>query len=409
MKPKYKDYVYRLGWDRIYGKKGPRGAVYLLPSEANGVIVQYDPVFRISCLIPPKTRKVVTDWGGNEYHTNVDCPFLILSQLFCTKRNFCQSPECLAELLGLALHCQCDECQAAFATITHPPVCHCKICRIPSVFKHRVRTSFYIYSVNTAEKDDIVAQPYRISGNVYEDALICFKKNGRSTIRWPKTLREAHATFWMHRFDNDFNWKIPHSCDKKIHTFENCKKRKKRVHKCRRGRNHAHYAHTCENKPHKLCLCCHRTCYCFELCACCMKACDCEKRWPNTCDCPCCTNICHCACRCDLTQDFAELVASKGAETPPDKWEIYTAVICGEQFFASTKKATGVFISYDKEFMENIPKKFWRRGRDYPAKLEQTDLPFIVGIVNPGKDDTWEVDLGEFQFILKHDQATLIG
>jgi len=403
----FKDYRYRLGWDRIYGEKGPRGCLYLLPSEASGVIVQYAPDFRISCLVPAKNRPVVTDWKGHEDRATVKCPFLLLSQLIYLKREFCTNPGYIAEYLDISSYCLCDDCQNMLGAATHPPACYCEVCRIDQLQQQRLVNSFYMFAINTEEENEIVAQPYRLSGNIYEDGRVCFRKTStRSRIRIPKNLREAHATFWMSRFDNDFNWPIPHTCAKKMHSWRNCGKRKKRVHKCRRGRNHNHLAHTCEIKPHRLCSCCHKTCFCFELCSCCLKKCKCESTWPTDCICPCCRNICACACSCDLTRDFAKMVGNY--QPPPEKWENYTSLVCGEKFFASTKKASAVFISYDQKFMNNIPRKFWHAGNKQLNKLVQSDMPFVVGIANQEKQ-AWNIDLGEFQFSLNKNQIALIG
>lgn len=405
---KFNEYHYQLGWDRVYGHQGPRGCLYLLPSESSGVIVQYDPEFRISCCLPEKKRSVVTDWKGQEDRAEVKSPFLIWSQLFYLKRDFCNNYGYIAQHLDLSPSCLCEDCQNLFSAVTHPPTCYCEVCRIPGLRQQRIVNSFYLFAVNTDEENDIVAQPYRLSGNIYEDGRVCFRKNSsRSHIRIPQNLREAHATFWMHRFDNDFNWKIPHTCERRIHSWRNCGKRKKRVHKCRRGRNHNHLAHTCEIKPHRRCACCHKNCYCFELCACCMKKCNCESKWPNTCNCPCCKNICSCPCSCILAKDFARMVSNY--QPPPDKWEVYTSLICGESFFASTNKATGVFISYDPQFLSNIPRQFWRTGIKKPNKMVRSDMPFVIGIANPKTNTTWDIDLGEFQFSLNQDQIALIG
>ena len=403
---KYKDYTYRIGWDRIYGKKGPRGALYLLPSESRGTIVQYEPDFRITCVIPPKKRSVVTEWKGQEAPAEVDCPFMLLSHLLYLKRDFCNSPGLFAEYLGISSNCDCDECQKLLSAAGHPPACHCEVCRVPSIKEQRLINTFFLFAVNTEEEKDILAQPYRLSGNIYEDGRVCFRKS-RAGIRIPKNLREAHSTFWMTRFDNDFNWKIPHTCNQRLHSWRNCGKRKKRLHKCRSGRAHQHYAHTCEVNPHVRCNCCSRSCYCFELCACCMKHCNCESTWPSDCNCPCCKNICNCPCSCDLTKDFAKMVGNY--QPPADKWEVYTELVCGKEFFASTKPAAGVFISYDPEFLSNIPSEFIRAGIKNPHKIVQSDMPFVVGIANQGRDKTWVIDLGEFEFTLSQEQVDLIG
>lgn len=206
------DTDYQLGWERIFGSQTSRGSIHYLPSEAGAAIVQYDPDFRISCLIPPTQRRIQVDFKGRRVTRDHDTPFLILSHLSYLRGMV--EPECVFRQVT-------DE---ILATVKHFPWCYCSFCARADYRALRTVNPFYLFAVDTSTEQEILAQPYRIN-NVYFDGKCCFRK-GNNIYAEPRTLKQAHVRFWMDYFSDEFlpdNGKKPitHSCRNKSHLFNN--------------------------------------------------------------------------------------------------------------------------------------------------------------------------------------------
>jgi hypothetical protein len=397
---------YKLGWERIFGKKFPRGNLYLLPSEAASVIVQYSPDFRISCLIPPKQRQIAVDWQGSQTNWKINSPYLLLSQLVYINTTY--DKYYLANDLGVSIECDCPDCTKAnkkLDTVNHPPVCECEICK--KIQNRRLKKIYYLYAVDEKETQKLVAQPYRLA-NVYEDGKICFRKRG-GAIRLPQNLREAHSTFWTHRFDNDFNWKIPHDCTKRYHEFRRCVKNRKKRHKCPKMGSFHHRDHKCQKKgfdyDKDTCECCMNICECWKKCPCCAGGCRCAVSWHFRCNCNCCQNICNCPCKCDLTKPLAKMLEKY---IPSKAWEDHTSLICGEGFVSTSKKFMGVFISCNSYLLNDIPKQYWL-NYTYKANKSEQNRALIVGFARLTSNNLWKIQVGDFEFSLSQKQINIIS
>lgn len=407
MSSKLMDQVqYRLNWERIFGSQAVRGQVFLLPSEASRVIVQYDPDFRITCLIPTKERDIVIDYPDRtgrrqDLRRKIKSPWLLLSQVTYTSK----MPDTAQIMYAQAADptCPCDRCREVckqtMEILNHGLFCGCSYCCETSVRALRVKVVYHLFAVDTERNDDIIAQPYRLA-NIYEDGKICFKKNN-GTIYSPQNMRQAHGTFWTHKFDNDFNWTVQHTCDQKIHGFRSCLLRLPKRHRCDTV---AHHRHACFGDDFDMdndrCVCCYDGCTCAKTCPCCgTGTCNCSENWAKTCSCSCCQNVCRCPCGCDLGQDFANMLANY--QPNPEKWENYTKFICGERFISSPKNVTGVFVSQNPELLSEIPSKLLCRGRSLGAG------PAIVGFATLNQDG-WEVDLGDLTFSLNKNQIRCV-
>lgn len=397
---------YSLNWNRIFGDRKPQGNVFLLPGEACGVIVQYEPDFRISCLIPPKSRQVVVDWGGIETTKTVNSPALILSHLIRKNTNRDQIAQITgANVAALEMGCVCRQCEEAAPLLRaaqHDPMCACELCARQQFRQGYLTQLYHLFAVDPEREDEVFAQPYRLT-NVYEDGKMCFRKEN-SDLYYPQNARQAHSSFWMNKFDNDFNIPIPHQCNTKVHRFRTCRKIRYQKHECHEN-PHVHN-HTCEELEDGSrintgsCDCCQGTCYCSDECPCCRGTCDCAIRYPTECSCLCCLDQCNCQCSCNLAELFAEFV--ENYKPNPEKWENYTAFICGSRFFAANERYTGVFVSQDEELMSIVPSEHWRSSSRYNKQ-------FLLGVTKRLRTGAWQVNLGGLQFSLSPEQIRIIA
>lgn len=397
---------YSLNWNRIFGERTPQGNIFLLPSEACGVIVQYEPDFRISCLIPPTQRQVIVVWGENDTPKTINSPGLVLSHLIRKNTN----SDAISQISGanvraIEMGCVCRHCDRQRPLVEasqHSPMCSCELCARQDFRQSFLTQLYHLFAVDPDNESDIIAQPYRLT-NVYEDGKMCFRKDG-SDLYYPQNLRQAHSSFWMHKFDNDFNLAIPHECDSKIHYYRMCRKKRHQIHVCH-SEPHAH-EHTCtidefgNRTGSGGCNCCLGSCYCSDKCLCCMGTCDCHIQFPVECNCLCCRNQCNCRCSCDLAGLFADYV--ENYQPNPKKWENYTGFICGSKFFASNKRHTGVFVSQDKELMSIVPSKYWRTSDRHNTK-------FLLGVTKRLRSGAWQIDLGEVTFSLAPEQVRIVA
>lgn len=288
---------YALTWERVFGEKSRRGVVHYLPSEAGAVIVQYDPDFRISALIPPATRPIEVEYQETIFQKTHKSPSLILSHLVGINSNY--EPNALF-----------NDPTTYDGLEKHLPWCYCAPCSHPLV-KHtvygRTRNQFYLFAVDAENsQQEIMAQPYRLN-NVYDDGRCCFmRKFSKATA--PSNLKQAHNRFWMDRFSPEFlaeDWLL-HRCEFKIHDCP--------------GHNRNGYHLTYEQ----------------------------EMR------CACCIGVCRCSCECRSPESFAERVANYA---PNKKYENYTAIVCGQAFISFPQSADAVFISTDAGLLESLPKE----------------------------------------------------
>lgn len=194
---------YPLNWERIFGKKTSRGSIFYLPSETAAVIVQYDPDFKISTLIPPALRQIQINYKGKILSRQHQTPFLILSHLKYNRN---------VDLYSYFAQVTPEIDQA----VKHYPWCCCGSCKALEAIKYV--NMYYLYGVSTQAENEIFAQPYRIN-NVYGDAKCCFKKNG-SNSQTPKNLKQAHTKFWMDYFSDEFILEpIVHTCRSREHLY----------------------------------------------------------------------------------------------------------------------------------------------------------------------------------------------
>lgn len=195
---------YKLNWERIFGKKTHRGMIFYIPSEAVATIVQYDPDFKISALIPPATRPIGVDYKGYLMSRTHESPFLILSHLKYNRNSdlysYYEKPSLEMEM-----------------SLKHFPWCHCQICT-QIIVQLKTFNLYYLYAVSTQTDKEIMAQPYRLN-NVYGDAKCCFKKGSGNHLN-PKNLKQAHVRFWMDHFSDEFMLSpLVHKCDTRSHIF----------------------------------------------------------------------------------------------------------------------------------------------------------------------------------------------
>ena len=85
-----------------------------------------------------------------------------------------------------------------------------------------------------------------------------------------------------------------------------------------------------------------------------------------------------------------------------EKWEIYTKLICGKGFLGTSKKVSGVFVSFNNEFLKGIPDK-------YKLKHFKSGQTFVIGFANLQEDKSWEVYLQDFKLVLGPRQAKLVS
>jgi len=309
---------YQLGWERIFGKQTPRGAIYYLPTETAATIIQYDPDFRISVLIPPAKRKLQIDYRSRRLLRDHQTPFLLLSHLTYL-RSLCDP--------GLIYPKVTEE---IYQTIKHFPWCYCDYCARVDYRSLRTVNSFYLWAVNTSTENAILAQPYRIN-NVYPDAKCCFKKTNDIWSE-PRNLKQAHARFWMDYFSDEFQ---------PFHGL-------------------GYYAHQCLNKEHSF----PPRHYNSEN--------DLSLGVVPGCLCACCNKKCQCGCCCPPQDIFADWIANY---IPNAIYENYTRVVCGDQFISHSKPTEAIFVSTDQELLKSIPETFHKKS----AKHQTT---FLLGLAN---------------------------
>lgn len=365
------------------GKTKELGCVIMLPSHSRAVIVQYQPEFRISCLLPPKkqTCYFVHRSKRNLKSREISVPPLLLSAVYfgvthrITKRN------------------SSGEITDIFRN-HHFVWCLCNKCLIQ-------RFSYVQYFLFALKKDkDILGTPYRL-GNVFPEGKICFSLDRESPP--PNSLRQANNIFWSNYFNTDFVDThllrgLHGHCQQKDHSFEYDDHFQK--HQCE---GHEHTKHTCEKDKLETCFCCYSErnggyyCGCNESCYCCCGVCKCRINFPSTdyCECGCCRNICNCRCSCDLSTEFADLSSSY----TPRYYNNYTSLICGSRFISQSKNTQAVFISDNKDLLTQIPEKMIKS-----VEYEKTTYKFVVAFADM-EDNKWKIGFGDSYFYLDQDKV----
>lgn len=382
---------YQLNWERIFKKTLTKGALYPLPSEAAITVVQYQPDFKISCLLPPKERDIKIYYDHIIYNRKIKTPSLLINHTISRTHKYEDNS---LEILGDP-EPHTEDGKKKLKILEHHPACSCEWCL--KLMKYRVKDLFFLFAIDDTKDDSIWAQPYRI-GNVYENGMCCFKKSA-SRLAMPKNLKQAHVNFWMHSFDNDFPiGDIPHTCTRREHRYHHCKKYNTR-HECYiRG----HHEHPCDKSPpdsEEICNCCAGLCHCINYCDCCQLRCDCvAKAAKLVCNCSCCENRCACRCICDLGVAFADKLSTY---SPQADWFNYTKFFFGEKFVSISKKVDAVFVSTNSELLSSIPRKFHYKN----YRVEQK---FVIGFARY-QNNSIEIDLRNgFKFTLDPKQVNIL-
>jgi len=282
---------------QLQAAANPKGKLYYLPTEAAATIIQYDPDFRITVLIPPTERTIQISVNSETFSRSIKTPTLLLSHLCYPAENF------IRRLISIFPH------EQLLMSASHTPWCECTFCNSNSVNYYRQVQQYYLFALDPDFSTQILAQPYRMN-NVYEDGRCCFTKIPHKS---PQTLKQAHAKFWSDYFSAEFmppdqrGWHI-HPCDTRRHGSEYTTEKVREVH----GRVLA------------------------------------------KCTCHCCADRCNCPCECNMSEKYADFLANY---TPkPSKFEDYTQLICGINFLSFPKSADAIFTSANPEFLASIPK-----------------------------------------------------
>jgi len=385
--------------------------VSLIPSQAESIVVKYQPDIQASCVIPPQVFDInyANTRSAHKKIIKVTTPTMIMS---------------------------------------------CSYGGIPrSIAGRNSRYGFTLWAIDTERKSKVYAKPYLLA-NVYTNGNVCFGS------LYPRSLRQAYNMFWSSNFNSDL-YRMPHHCGKKDHTLyyhTGCKcdpSKRKHTCSCLRVTFHRHFGCGCttvasskackgsclrnrdqqqamayqpdcdcclaivsvqdvalaqdstlsQRKLNKLvqvvdanylgcgcsyrhkrgCLCGKNYCDCECFCDCCKKKCN-----HGVCVCPCCRNTCSCRCNCNASQRFEHHVTTYNSDLmPTQKWADRTDLFCGTKFWAAPKGSDGVLITNNKTILRKIPRKFWRKDSNGHALL--------IALATRTKPD-WEFESGNFKF-----------
>lgn len=435
-------------------------AVVLLPSESNKIIFQYEPIFRVTAVIPSKQRKVKATRSPYDTHlkewteeTQITVPTTLVS----CNLDYYYHPNKERDFKALNAH------------------------------------TFSVWAVDDAVQDEIRTANYTL-GNIHPGGNICF-----GTVV-PKNLRQANNLFWeipftdhmwhdrqreckckakvhmqtVHTKHHIFNKHKPaHSCNcsKEIYhnhsclgynnTVKNCeaitskikiinknldakklsvteaadqlvdflkKKRspaatKENIENCICCKSLLQKEQTCKCLPrHKATCLCGRgitggtICRCPCECDCCTDKCNCK------CECYCCRGTCACPCDCKRVK-FLEYIKNYDFQKQL-KWSNATTTICGTKFFAKPTTAAGLLLSQDKQILDLVPKKYWKKYSFSKPKLNtavvktakntkdnkdeiKEEKEFVIALGNPkNTGEVWEFVIGDFKFELSASQVS---
>jgi len=383
--------------------------VSLLPSQSESVIVKYNPEIQVSCVIPPQQFKI----------------------------NYAQSR-----------HQSKRELEITTPTL----IMSCGYGDVPGPASYkRVLRPYTLWAIDTTRQNQIYAKSY-LFANVWQNGNICFGALKPGSLRQAYNyFWSSNFNAELYREDHTCNKKahlfIFHTgckCDptKKNHTCS-----------CPRITFHRHYGcgctnvgnskscrgacsytrdnpdlHGCEcctaihavqaaarlenpsisqrqlkrlcqiegadfpecgcSYRHKRgCSCGKNYCNCECRCACCTETCSHE-----VCVCSCCKNDCNCRCDCSPSEKFHHHMKIYHDELlPKQKWKKLSDLFCGTKYWASPKSAAGILLSNNKNLLNQIPRKYWRRDSHGNALL--------VALADK-KDDYWYFESGGFTFQL---------
>jgi len=392
--------------------------VSLIPSQAESVIVKYQPEVQVSCVIPPQDIVAMYGYGrgaNRKKPLNITTPHLIMS--------------------------------CGYGDVPNPRT------------YMRVMRPYTFWAIDTSRNDEIWTKPYLFS-NVWTNGKVCF--GGLK----PSSLRQAYNTFWSSGFNGELYREeqgIKHICSKKVHNYRHhrghsCDPTKKQ-HSCACSKTtfHRHnrsdgqrggcgctsvtasksckgacqYAEetrcdccnaikarqqaalqadatlgtrklaklaTTDNLPYPGCGCTFRhkrgcgcgknTCNCPCQCACCTATCN-----HGNCQCSCCKNECSCSCRCNIETIYqTHLETYHDVQIKNQKWVKRSQVFCGSRFWAAPQGADGVLLSNERLLLNAIPRKYWRK--------DQNGNALVIALANRRTDGAWEFESGGFTFQL---------
>jgi len=385
--------------------------VSLIPTIANSVIVKYDPDIQISCVIPPRDYEVTFNIKHSKVRKNINvkAPSLIMS-------------------------------------------CGYKDVPTPLTYKN-VAHGYGLYVIDESKKAEIWAKPYLLAnvwehGNICFGSLLPGSLRQAFNYYWTSgfnadLLRSPHrCDKKLHHYDYHVGCQClkqkTHQCDCNNEIFHNhygcgcntvakskkckgtCGKESatsenktctcciaitaalKKILKEKPGLSKTKIAALiknpesgvgkitypgcgCSSRHKKSCDCRLRKCNCPCSCECCLKTCS-----HQLCSCACCKGKCNCGCNCSELQKLtAHLTNYHDIQLKEQKWSNYTATFCGMKFWAAPKGADGVLVSNNRQLINNIPRKYWRKDR-----LGQ---PLIICLAN--KDaDKWKFESGGYAF-----------
>lgn len=284
----------------------PKGKLYYLPTEAAAIIIQYNPDFRFTVLIPPAERDIQISVNLETFSRLIKTPALLLSHLCYPTENFVHRLDRIFPRERLQ------------ESASHIPWCECEFCNDTHIKIHRSIQQYYLFALDPNFATQILAQPYRMN-NVYEDGRCCFT---RLPLKAPQTLKQAQAKFWSDYFSAEF---MPPD------------QRGWHIHKCETRRHGGEYNNETVRELH--------------------------ARITAKCGCPCCAERCNCPCECNMSEKYADFLANY---TPkPSKYEDYTQLICGINYLSFPKSADAIFTSANPEFLTSIPERLHYESSKY--------------------------------------------
>lgn len=160
--------------------------LYLLPSEAETVIVQTKPSLAISVLLPPTKREINVDYytasvgyepSEEPLRVELECPHIIWTQVFMRWRHshrdggFCQCLKCHVGDLAMVKHRQYKGGDNPYRYFMYTP------------------------KLDQCTPEHLYASDYSVAN--CDDGYVCWGK-----MNYPPSLRQASIFYWMSRLNN---------------------------------------------------------------------------------------------------------------------------------------------------------------------------------------------------------------
>ena len=368
---------YQRGWDHIFGKY--QGSIFLVPTEAESVIFQYDPQITISCILPSKERSIQIEYPkeGSSHFAKILFPTLLLHHHLINQYESCYIYK------GSFSKCFCDRCVTK--NNLHPITCFCDNCK--DLAKSRYHDQFSMYYLDSQK--GIFNWNF---ANV-TNGEICFGNQ-----KLARNIRRANANFWGSPFNNS------NGVATLRHRSNNCPAI---AHYTMSSNHHEHQDHqkaVCRRKLIHTCLCdcpnkdlhhpflC-RGCACPCRCDCCLKQCKC------VCNCHCCRKVCNCPCKCDMRSAFIEFLHQQAMKPwTPIGYDNGQEKIFGHQYLKSTEYCEGVFVSHLDSVISKV---------ETPL-INKAGNKFVAGFARQIPDQEWEVKLGHQTFLFADKEIHLV-